>query len=963
MTKMRFRGLGLLLLGLSLAALPSHCQEMAAKAEPKAVDELPQEDRTAPAKGAIPRAMDSRVRIDFYRAKLQMPTPPYLNRAVPLEVELDPVSHAPETQIHLILPEGIRLLSERDRETYDLRKGEKLLHTFWLEVLEPGNYRLEVRVSNVHFSGFDRSYFIFLESFPGTARSGPKPFKLREAKPRHLLRRVEFLNSEPLSAMRATSVQESTAETVCGTGNVLITGRVLYTNEDATLKWIRYATIEVWGTGLFDWSPLGSCTSDSQGLFGVRISLSGSKDLFVRAKSESSAQAKTVSCGLLGCDVYTGDTPAQNVDPNNSSSWDFGSASSAADDSPPWQAMDNVIDENQWIANGTGGASRSQVVIEYPSNNCQITGCSGWPCSNGDRIYLPDKFVNACSWDRRTVIHEYAHSVMYSFYGNSFPGGCSSPPEGHRLFSETCEGFAITEGWAEFMEAAVDNDPGALVDVASGCSNSPNNAETNWWRKGPNCDSQNNGAIVEGAVASILWDIFDSPSPDDDPLQLGFNDSLGSIWTTLMGANPSTSNPQGMNAFWDTWFTRYGFQQPMWAIYYANGINKDSTPPTGSVSINGGASSTTSLIVSLSLSATDDLSGMGTGAQMEFSNDDLTWSSPEPLSTSKPSWDLSTYGGNSSGGLKTVYVRFRDAAGNWSLSFTASITYTTVTLSTTSLSFATQMIGTTSAAQTVTVTNSGTTSLTISTVTIAGTNPGDFAKSADTCSGASVPSSGTCTVRVTFTPTAAGQRSAILSIADNAPDTPQSASLTGTGTDFAVSVPAGGDSATVTAGDPATYNLSIAPSGFVGTAALTCTWQGTQPRGTNCTVSPTSVNLDGANPAPFTVKVTTTARSLAGPRPDNLPPMNRRQHDVLLVVLMLGLIMLIARDAPRRRKAYLGLTVSLLLAGLWVSCGGGGGGGAPPPPQTGTPAGTYSLTITATASGVSRSTTLTLKVN
>jgi hypothetical protein len=54
--------------------------------------------------------------------------------------------------------------------------------------------------------------------------------------------------------------------------------------------------------------------------------------------------------------------------------------------------------------------------------------------------------------------------------------------------------------------------------------------------------------------------------------------------------------------------------------------------------------------------------------------------------------------------------------------------------------------------------------------------------------------------------------------------------------------------------------------------------------------------------------------------------------------------------------------VTLLFVLLWAACGGGGGG-TPAPPPTGTPAGSYNLTLTATADGVSKTATLTLRVN
>jgi chitodextrinase len=90
----------------------------------------------------------------------------------------------------------------------------------------------------------------------------------------------------------------------------------------------------------------------------------------------------------------------------------------------------------------------------------------------------------------------------------------------------------------------------------------------------------------------------------------------------------------------------------------------DTVPPTGTITINGGASVTNTSSVSLSLSATDASSSV---SQMRFSNSSFGFSTPEPYATTK-GWTLST-----GDGTKTVYVRFQDAAGNWSSSFTDTI--------------------------------------------------------------------------------------------------------------------------------------------------------------------------------------------------------------------------------------------------------------------------------------------------
>jgi hypothetical protein len=109
-----------------------------------------------------------------------------------------------------------------------------------------------------------------------------------------------------------------------------------------------------------------------------------------------------------------------------------------------------------------------------------------------------------------------------------------------------------------------------------------------------------------------------------------------------------------------------------------------------------------------------------------------------------------------------------------------------VNLSLPSYNFGNQLIGTTSSAAPITLTNTGNATLNITSVTIAGTNSGDFAET-NNC-GASLAASASCTLSVTFTPTASGSRSGSLTITDNANPATQTVSLTGTGTAPVVSL-------------------------------------------------------------------------------------------------------------------------------------------------------------------------------
>jgi beta-propeller repeat-containing protein len=184
--------------------------------------------------------------------------------------------------------------------------------------------------------------------------------------------------------------------------------------------------------------------------------------------------------------------------------------------------------------------------------------------------------------------------------------------------------------------------------------------------------------------------------------------------------------------------------------------------------------------------------------------------------------------------------------------------------------------------------------------------------------------------------------------------------------DFSLAAPQ--SSATVSPGQSATYSLSIAPSGgFNQSVGFVC---GNAPAGTTCTVSPSSVTLDGSNSVTSKITVTTTAPSFSPPmghRPMSPLGINFKVPSAWLLVLAV-LMAFLAAASRRRRPAWLGLAVLVLLAGVWVSCGGGsasppgGGGGGNP----GTTPGVYTLTVTGTYSStggnLSHSVNLTLTV-
>lgn len=275
-------------------------------------------------------------------------------------------------------------------------------------------------------------------------------------------------------------------------------------------------------------------------------------------------------------------------------------------------------------------------------------------------------------------------------------------------------------------------------------------------------------------------------------------------------------------------------------------------------------------------------------------------------------------------------------------------------LNPTGLTFDTQPLNTSSAAQTVTLTSAGTSSLAVATIQ-ASTG---FSET-DNCSGQTLPPATACQIQVTFTPTAAGPIAGTLTVTDNAAEAPQTITLSGAGEapPLAIAPQAGGSTiATVAAGQPAIYNLAMAAGpGFSGPVSLACSGA---PANASCTVNPASLTLAAGASASFTVTVRTAAQMAA----QSEPPSNARYAGASL----LSLAAMFSLFCLRRRVWGLGLTLCLLIACTLTlaGCGGGVPNTSTPPPATSamTAAGTYTLTVTASAAAASSTQKLTLVV-
>ena len=214
---------------------------------------------------------------------------------------------------------------------------------------------------------------------------------------------------------------------------------------------------------------------------------------------------------------------------------------------------------------------------------------------------------------------------------------------------------------------------------------------------------------------------------------------------------------------------------------------------SGTVTVVQGKSGTSTINIvpvnGFSDSVTLSASGLPSGVTAGFRPNPATSSSTLTLTAS------------ATAATGTVTVTITGVSGSLNRTTTLSLTVNAngaaVTLTPTSLTWGTVVLGATTTAKTVTLKNSGTATLNISNIAPSG----DFALATSTnpC-GSTLLVGKSCLIKVTFTPTQVGVRTGSLTITDSASNSPQTVPLTGTGGAQATLTPVSATYAAVTVG-------------------------------------------------------------------------------------------------------------------------------------------------------------------
>ncbi|SDE92704.1 hypothetical protein [Halorientalis regularis] len=347
-------------------------------------------------------------------------------------------------------------------------------------------------------------------------------------------------------ASPTADTDESSAVTVtkslsAANGKTTLSGTVQYRGVDGNLRPARQVTVKIRHDVVGPVNPvIARTTTDDQGRYSVQIDVAEyeadvdfDKKLFLHVQAVAKNPAVNVVNFGQNLDTANGNTWTLNQEAMVKRGQNSATVDLTATKEKPRRAFQvaNWTLEAYRFTEREAGWTRNRVKARYPAAN-----------PNNSQFKSPfEKFViGSNGWDadkRHTVHHEYGHAVMsglFKYKGWQIPKPANWGP--HCVWSDTGRITAWYEGFAEFFEAAVNDSPrtdGMWLEQHHYYN------ETN--EHGPQCPESHandgyDGAKVEGAVANILWDVYD---PANEP-----HDEIDGDLGTIFDAVNETDNQQ-----------------------------------------------------------------------------------------------------------------------------------------------------------------------------------------------------------------------------------------------------------------------------------------------------------------------------------------------------------------------------------------------------------------------------------
>lgn len=386
---------------------------------------------------------------------------------------------------------------------------------------------------------------------------------------------VNASETSPSGAGNATSVSSSQ-------DSATIRGRVMYQNETGAMVPARHVDVIIRKSVVpFDW--ITQTTTNESGYYSTGVdvasfesNLDPDETLTLRVQALAQNDAVNVVNFARNLDTVNGNTWTINNDGTinvgeDSATFDF--SITGQDERRAFQIANWSLQVYEFTERETGW-TRNRVKARYPAavdENAQF------------KSPLEKFVIGSGIWgrsDTRNVVHhEYSHSVMSGLFGYA---GWQAPDVStwfgsHCIWMDTGRIYAWYEGFAQFMEAAAVDDPGVHVrSIETFQFYDDDQLSTGDCPAGDTGDFD--GHDTEGAIANILWDVYDPANESHDRLDGSLHGVFNAVNETDNRAWGRTSN-NGRTVDIHDFFIQYVDNNPnrheeLRRIYFEYGINK-----------------------------------------------------------------------------------------------------------------------------------------------------------------------------------------------------------------------------------------------------------------------------------------------------------------------------------------------------------------------------------------------------
>jgi hypothetical protein len=322
-----------------------------------------------------------------------------------------------------------------------------------------------------------------------------------------------------------------------------------------TLKPIRFADVELVRNS--DGTVLASTTTDATGSFSLTFANSGVPGVYARVLSRTRDPLVKIEVTNLTGALYAISSNTSDETAGTSLTFSLTAPVVTASNEAvggAFHIMDTFVEGSEFVRGLSGSVpplvkarwelgSTTGTYYNTLLDQINILGGSGIQTGDHDE------------YDDSVLLHEYGHHIAKYFSKDDSPGGI-------HYFADNTQDIRLawSEGWATFFGAAV-IDRSDYIDTVGG--DPPSNGASSIDLEIRPSSSPLIYTTSEGAVATVLWDVFDQSIDEAFDLLGGKMAQIWDVFENSVAVAASTD----IEDFWDGWFNRgHGFATEMQSV-------------------------------------------------------------------------------------------------------------------------------------------------------------------------------------------------------------------------------------------------------------------------------------------------------------------------------------------------------------------------------------------------------------